>query len=135
MKKVSQELLTCVPVVAGYKHLENSMGQGFVHHSADCYMPFIVQTLDLGISQWSTGELSQWQGLLPGLSDIIGLVVFTTFQEQQYIGWDQAIRYQLCLHLGKSQYTILPGVAASGRLHHSQHLVFQISLRNMAIWD
>jgi hypothetical protein len=53
--------------------------------------PFIVATLGNGISQWSTGGLIQWHGPTPALDDRIGQVVFTAFQEQQSIDWEQAI--------------------------------------------
>ena len=43
------------------------------------------------MSQWSTGGLVQWQGPTPALDDSIGQVVFTAFEEQQSIGWEQAI--------------------------------------------
>ena len=52
---------------------------------------FIVATLGNGMSQWSTGGSVHWQGLTPALDDSIGQVVFTAFQEQQSIGWEQAI--------------------------------------------
>ena len=54
--------------------------------------PFIVATLGNGISQWSTGGLVQWQGPTTALDDSMGQVVFTAFQEQQSIGWEQAIQ-------------------------------------------
>ena len=53
--------------------------------------PFIVATLGNSMSQWSTGGLVQWQGPTPALDDSIGQVVFTAFQEQHSIGWEQAI--------------------------------------------
>jgi hypothetical protein len=52
--------------------------------------PFIVATLGHSISQWSTGGPVQWQGPTPELDDSKGQVVFTAFQEQQSIGWEQA---------------------------------------------
>ena len=53
--------------------------------------PFIITTLGHSISQWSTGGPVQWQGPTPALDDSIGQVIFTAFQEQQSIGWEQAI--------------------------------------------
>ena len=60
--------------------------------------PLIVDTLGYGISHWSTGSLSQWQGPNPGLSDNLRLLVLTVCQKQQSIGWDQAIRGHLSVH-------------------------------------
>ena len=48
-----------------------------------------------GISQWSTGAQVQWSGPIPGPADDIGTLAFKAFQEQQVIGWDQAIRGRL----------------------------------------
>ena len=52
---------------------------------------FVVNTLVSGISQWSTEAQVQWSGPIPGPADVIGTLAFTAFQEQQVIGWDQAI--------------------------------------------
>jgi hypothetical protein len=62
--------------------------------------PFIVVTLGHSILQWSTGGTVQWQGPTPAHVDSIGQVVFTAFQEQQSIGWEQAIQDQLSQHWG-----------------------------------
>ena len=62
--------------------------------------PFIVATLGHSISQWPTGGLVHWQGPTPALDDSIGQVVFTAFQEQQSIGWEQAIQGWLSQHWG-----------------------------------
>jgi hypothetical protein len=64
--------------------------------------PFIVVTLSHSISQWSTGGLIQWHGPTPALDDRIGQVVFTAFQEQQCIGWEQAIQGRLSQHWGRA---------------------------------
>ena len=64
--------------------------------------PLIVDTLGYGMSHWSTGSLPQWQGPNPGLSDNLRLLVLTVFQEQQSIGWDQAIRGGLSVHWEKA---------------------------------
>ena len=56
---------------------------------------FVVNTLVSSISQWSTGAQVQWSGPIPGQADDIGRLVFKAFQEQQVIGWDQAIRGRL----------------------------------------
>ena len=52
--------------------------------------PFIAATLGNSMSQWSTGGPVYWQGPTPALDDSIGQVVFTAFQEQQSIGWEQS---------------------------------------------
>ena len=54
--------------------------------------PLVVETLGYGISHWSTGSLPQWEGPKSGPTDNFRLLVFTTFQEQQSLGWDQRIR-------------------------------------------
>ena len=64
--------------------------------------PLIVETLGYGISHWSTGSLPQWQGPYPRPTDNFRLLVFTAFQEQQSIGWDQAIRGCLSVHWEKA---------------------------------
>jgi hypothetical protein len=56
---------------------------------------FVVNTLVSVISQWSTGAQFQWSGPIPGPADDFGTLAFKVFQEQQDIGWDQAIRGQL----------------------------------------
>ena len=61
-----------------------------------------METLGYGISHWSTGCIPQWQGSNPELSDSFRLLVFTVFQEQQSIGWDQAIRDCLSVHWEKA---------------------------------
>ena len=63
--------------------------------------PLIVETLGYGISHWSTGSLPQWQGPNPGPTDNFRLLVLTAFQEEQSIGWDQAIRDHLSVHWEK----------------------------------
>ena len=60
--------------------------------------PFIIATLGHSISQWSTGDPVHWQGPTPALDDSIGWVVLTAFQEQQSIGWKQAIQGWLAQH-------------------------------------
>jgi hypothetical protein len=64
--------------------------------------PFIVATLGHSISQWSTGGQVHWQGPTPALDDSIGQVVFTAFQEQQSIGWEQAIQGQISQQWGRA---------------------------------
>ena len=64
--------------------------------------PFIVATLGHSISQWSTGGPIHWQGLTPALDDSIGQVVFTAFQEQQSIGWEQAIQGRISQQWGRA---------------------------------
>ena len=61
-----------------------------------------METLGYGISHWSTGCIPQWQGSNPGVFDSFRLLVFTAFQEQQSIGWDQAIRDCLSVHWEKA---------------------------------
>ena len=53
--------------------------------------PFITATLGNGFSQWSIGGPVQWKGPTPALNDSIRYVEFTSFQEQQSVGWEQAI--------------------------------------------
>ena len=53
---------------------------------------FVIDMLESGISQWSTNGQVQWPGISPGPTDDIGQLTFQAFQEQQQIGWDQAIR-------------------------------------------
>ena len=64
--------------------------------------PLIVETLGYGISHWSTGSLPQWQGPNPGPTDNFRLLMLSAFQEQQSIGWDQAIRGCLSVHWEKA---------------------------------
>ena len=73
------------------QYLHNSLDLGYFHLEETSTCPFIVATLRNGISQWSTGGPVQWQGPTPALDDSIGQVIFTAFQEQQSIGWEQAI--------------------------------------------
>jgi hypothetical protein len=54
--------------------------------------PFIIASLSHCISKWSTGGPVQWQGPTPALDDSIRQVLSTAFQEQQSIGWEQAIQ-------------------------------------------
>jgi hypothetical protein len=63
---------------------------------------FVVTTLVSGISQWSTGAQVQWSGPIPGPADDIGTLAFKAFQEQQDIGWDQAIRGRLSKTWGEA---------------------------------
>ena len=63
---------------------------------------FVVNTLVSGISQWSTGAQVQWSGPIPGPADDIGTLAFKAFQEQQVIGWDQAIRGRLSKTWGEA---------------------------------
>ena len=63
---------------------------------------FVVNTLVPGISQWSTGAQVQWSGPIPGPADDIGTLAFKAFQEQQVIGWDQAIRGRLSKTWGEA---------------------------------
>ena len=53
---------------------------------------FVVDMLESGVSQWSTSGQVQWSGTSPGPIDDISQLTFQEFQEQQQIGWDQAIR-------------------------------------------
>ena len=68
--------------------------------------PLFVDTLGYGISHLSTGNLPQWQGPNPGLSDNLRLLVPTVFQEQQPIGWDQATRGHLSVPWRKQIHCI-----------------------------
>jgi hypothetical protein len=63
--------------------------------------PLIVATIGHSISQWSTGGPVHWQGPTPALDDSIGKVVFTAFQDQQSIGWEQAIQGRLGQYWGR----------------------------------
>ena len=60
-----------------------------------------------GISQWSTGAQVQWSGPIPGPADDIGTLTFKAFQEQQVIGWDQAIRGEVKQNMGRGKHVIL----------------------------
>ena len=53
---------------------------------------FVIDILETGISQWSSGGTVYWPGTPPGPTDNIGQLTYQAFQEQQQIGWDQAIR-------------------------------------------
>ena len=53
---------------------------------------FVSDMLESGVSQLSTRGQVQWLGIFPGPTDDIGQLTFQAFQEQQQIGWDQAIR-------------------------------------------
>ena len=53
---------------------------------------FVINMLESQISQWSTSGQVQWSGTSPGPIDDISQLTFQEFQEQQQIGWDQAIR-------------------------------------------
>ena len=53
---------------------------------------FVIDMLESGVSQWSTGGQVQWPSTPPGPTDDIGQLTFQAFQEQQQIGWDQGIR-------------------------------------------
>jgi hypothetical protein len=64
--------------------------------------PFIIATIGHSISQWLTGGPVQWQGPTPALDDSIGQAVFTAFQEQQLIGWEQAIRGRISKQWGRA---------------------------------
>ena len=55
-----------------------------------------------GISQWSIGGPVQWKGPRPALDDSIRHVVFIALQEQQSIGWEQAIRGWFSQHWGRA---------------------------------
>jgi hypothetical protein len=48
--------------------------------------------LDPGVSQWSTSGQAKWPGTSSGPTDDIGQLTFQAFQEQQQIGWHQALR-------------------------------------------
>ena len=61
-----------------------------IRKKATC--PFVIDMLESGVSQWSTSGQVQWPGISPGPTDDIGQLTFQAFQEQQQIGWDQAIR-------------------------------------------
>ena len=64
--------------------------------------PLVIASLSHCISKWSTGGPVQWQGPTPALDDSIGQVLFTAFQEQQSIGWEQAIQGWLSQHWGRA---------------------------------
>jgi hypothetical protein len=51
--------------------------------------------LGLGLLQWSFSGQVRWQGQHPNITDTIGLSVLAAFQDQQVIGWDQAIQGRL----------------------------------------
>ena len=62
----------------------------------------LVDSLGYGILHWSTGSLPQWQGPILGLSNSLRLIVLTVCQDQQSVGWDQAIRGHLSVHWEKA---------------------------------
>ena len=53
---------------------------------------FVIDMLESGVSQWSTGGQVQWPSTPPGPTGDIDQLIFQAFQEQQQIGWDQGIR-------------------------------------------
>jgi hypothetical protein len=94
--------------------------------------PFIVATIGHSISQWSTGGPVHWQGPTPALDDSIGQVVFTAFQEQQSIGWEQAIQGWLSQHWGRANT-----LYCQERLHQGDtklHAVWTLNLVS-GIWQ
>ena len=62
---------------------------------------FVIDMLESGVSQWSTGEQVQWPSTSPGPTDDIGQLTFQAFQEQQQIGRDQGIRGRWSKKLGQ----------------------------------
>ena len=83
--------------------------------------PFIVASLSHCISQWSTGGLVQWQGPTPALDDSIGQVLFTAFQEQRSIGWEQAIQGWLSQYWGRANTLF-----CQERLHQGDSTLYAI---------
>ena len=66
--------------------------------------------LESGVSQWPPSGQLQWPGISPGPTDDIGQLTFQAFQEQQQIGWDQAIRGQWSKKWAKQiEYTVSAG--------------------------
>ena len=57
-------------------------------------------TLDMSYFWYS--DAVHWQGPTPALDDSIGQVVFTAFQEQHAIGWEQAIQGCISQHWGRA---------------------------------
>ena len=73
---------------------------------------FTINMLESGVSQWSTSGQVQWPGTAPGPTDDIGQLTFQTFQEQQQMGWNQAIRGRLSKKWGQAY-----GLYCTSRLH------------------
>jgi hypothetical protein len=63
---------------------------------------FVIDLLESGVSQWSTRRQVEWPGTCSGPTDDIGQLTFPAFQEQQQIGWDQAIRGQCSKKWGQA---------------------------------
>ena len=53
---------------------------------------FVIDMLESGVSQWSTSWQIQCPGISTGPTNDISQLTLQAFQEQQQIGWDQAIR-------------------------------------------
>ena len=53
---------------------------------------FVIDMLESGVSQWSTGGQVHWPSTSSGPTDDTGQLTFQAFQEQQQIGRDQGIR-------------------------------------------
>ena len=77
-----------------------SWAKALVTIQAKTTCPLVAKTLGSGLLQWSTSGQVRWQGQHPNITDTIGLSVFAAFQDQQAIGWDQAIRGRLSKHWG-----------------------------------
>jgi hypothetical protein len=68
-----------------------SWAKALVTIQAKTICPLVATTLGSGLLQWSTSGQVGWQGQQPNIIDTIGLSVFAAFQDQQVIGWDQAM--------------------------------------------
>ena len=102
MPEVSGNTHPCVSVPIGTSICATAWTKAISTIKKTSTCPFIVATLGHSISQWSTGGLVHWQGPTPALDDSIGQVVFTAFQEQQSIGWEQAIQGRISQQLGRA---------------------------------
>ena len=101
MQEVPWVSQSCVSVSTGCKHTQISLGTVLIHPPEDIHMPVNCGNYGYGISNWSTGSLLQWQGPKSRPPNNFRHLVFTAFQEQQSIGWDQAIRGRLSVHWKK----------------------------------
>ena len=88
--------------------------------------PFIVATLGNSMSQWCTGGLVEWQGPTPALHDSIGQAVFTAFQEQQSIGWEQVIQGWISQHWGRAN-----ALYCQERLHQGDSTLHAVWTSNL----
>ena len=73
-----------------------------------------------------------WQGPTPTLDDSIGQVIFTAFQEQQSIGWEQAIRGQISQQWGRAN-----NLYCQERLHQGDNTLHAVWTLNLVsgIWQ